>query len=325
METTIMKYSREAAKELRGLISSKFAVQGEGEFEVIATSEALDRDGEVIKADGWKLEPFKKNPVLLWAHDFRIPPIGAVTSLTRDGDKLIARGVFAKTEFAQEIRSLYDTGVLKTVSVGFIPLERRDNTILSAELLELSFVPVPANSEAVSLRQMEAVVAKGAKMAEQSEKTEGEEEEPEAEEPAKDSPESEGGDQPSDADEEEKAVDEEEEKAGCGNVMKAAMDDVDAILKDAKASMDDNHGGKEHECEHEKAYQVRKDVKAIEATITSMEETITSLKALLVEAKSANAEKAKTTRQSGDELLLSTVRVADKAIENAIRQIRAGK
>ncbi len=43
--------------------------------------------------------------------------------------------------------------MVKTVSVGFIPKEREGKTITSAELLELSFVAVPCNPNALSLDQ----------------------------------------------------------------------------------------------------------------------------------------------------------------------------
>jgi phage head maturation protease len=44
--------------------------------------------------------------------------------------------------------------MLKTVSVGFIPLKRNDQDykiIEKAELLEVSFVAVPANPNAISM------------------------------------------------------------------------------------------------------------------------------------------------------------------------------
>ena len=36
----------------------------------------LDRDEERIDPDGWDLKHYQKNPVILWAHDSRIPAIG---------------------------------------------------------------------------------------------------------------------------------------------------------------------------------------------------------------------------------------------------------
>lgn len=133
-----------------------------GTFEVVATTEDTDRDGEVIRADGWDFEPYKKNPIVLWAHNFYDMPIGKVTEIIQEGNRIIAKGVFAPTEKAQEVRKVYDGKFLNTVSVGFIPREREMNIITRAELLELSFVPVPANPNAIAIRR--AVEELSAKM-----------------------------------------------------------------------------------------------------------------------------------------------------------------
>jgi HK97 family phage prohead protease len=156
MNDAYKKYTDEAAKSLHAVLVSFKAQkdQGEGDFEVIASNENVDRDGEIIKVEGWNFDKYQKNPVLLWGHDYTLPPIGIVTTLTKGKGQLIAKGTFAKSAFAQEVRSLYDEGILKAVSVGFIPLERDGSTITKAELLELSFVSVPANADAVSLRRM---------------------------------------------------------------------------------------------------------------------------------------------------------------------------
>jgi hypothetical protein len=65
--------------------------------------------------------------------------------------KMIAKGKFAPTAKAQEIRQLYDAGIIKATSVGFIEKEREGNLITKAELLEFSFVSVPANPYALAL------------------------------------------------------------------------------------------------------------------------------------------------------------------------------
>ena len=52
------------------------------------------------------------------------------------------------------VRRLYDEKIVQSVSVGFIVKGRDpvDNSIITAaELIELSFVPVPANPEAVDI------------------------------------------------------------------------------------------------------------------------------------------------------------------------------
>lgn len=151
-QEAIKIYSESAAKALKAALiklNPKKKVQGDGEFEVVATTEGVDRDGEVIQVKGWDFENFNKNPILLWGHDYKSLPIGAVTELRVEDGKVIAKGVFARSSFAQEIRALYDDGFIKTVSVGFIPHERNGDTITKAELLELSFVSVPANPDAL--------------------------------------------------------------------------------------------------------------------------------------------------------------------------------
>lgn len=74
--------------------------------------------------------------------------------------------------FAQQVRKLYDMGIINTVSVGFISTQydRATSTSVKQQLLELSFVPVPANQDAVRLNpkimstlglNKELLVAKG--------------------------------------------------------------------------------------------------------------------------------------------------------------------
>lgn len=152
---TLKEYSKKMAGELAKAFSkvNLKEVKGEGEFEVIATTEGTDRDGEVIMVKGWDFENFMKNPVVLFGHDYWSLPIGAVTSIDVQDDKVVAKGVFARTEEGQKARMLYEDGILRTVSVGFIPKERNGNVITKAELLELSFVPVPSNPEALDMRK----------------------------------------------------------------------------------------------------------------------------------------------------------------------------
>ena len=131
---------------------------------VLSTDE-VDRHGDVISAEGWRLESYLKNPVLLWAHDYRRPAIGRSVDVWSESRRLMARMEFAPTDFAQEIAALYRSGFQWGVSVGFKPIrfeERRDAKsgaflglrFIEQELLEVSAVPVPANRNA--LRRSEA-------------------------------------------------------------------------------------------------------------------------------------------------------------------------
>jgi HK97 family phage prohead protease len=152
---TLKEYSKEAAKKLAKAFAkiNLKEVKGEGEFEVVATTEGVDRDGEVILVKGWDFKNFMKNPVVLFGHDYWSFPIGAVTDLRVEEGKVIAKGVFARTDEGQKARTLYEDGILKTVSVGFIVKNRESNIITEAELLELSFVPVPSNPEALDTQK----------------------------------------------------------------------------------------------------------------------------------------------------------------------------
>lgn len=136
----------------------KAAVDSEnpnGEFEVILSAETLDRDGEVIDAKAF--EPLPESIPFHAFHDFH-DPIGRGVPFY-DGDVLKARGSFASTPRAQEIRTLVTEGVIGHTSVGFMAATRKDGDdathITKGELLEGSFVSVPSNREAAVLAAKE--------------------------------------------------------------------------------------------------------------------------------------------------------------------------
>lgn len=142
-------------RKLKGNIEKRGDV-----FEGIASTEYKDRDGEVIKQDGWILENFKKNPVILASHNYQEFPIGkAIGVKVHEGKLKFKMMLTSATERGKEAIQLVKEGILKSFSVGFIPRERDEEdqkTITKAELLEISLVSVPANPEAV-------VTAKGLK------------------------------------------------------------------------------------------------------------------------------------------------------------------
>ncbi len=125
---------------------------------VVGSSNVVDRMGEVIDQDGWLLDNYiEKNPVILWGHNVKEerPPIGKALKVWLDGKQKKTKKLMFKIqfdlldEFAASIYRKVKDGFINTVSVGFMPLEWEDNTYIKQELLELSFVPVPANPEAV--------------------------------------------------------------------------------------------------------------------------------------------------------------------------------
>ena len=127
---------------------------------VVASTGDVDRHGDIVAPDGWRLDAYRANPVVLWAHDYRQPAIGRAPAVWTEGRALLADIEFAPTDFGRTVASLYREGYQRGVSVGFRPLrfeERRDARsgaflgirFLEQELLEISAVPVPANGNAL--------------------------------------------------------------------------------------------------------------------------------------------------------------------------------
>jgi HK97 family phage prohead protease len=118
----------------------------------------VDRERDVIAQSGWMLDNFKKNPVVLFGHDYSGLPVAKATDIQVVGDTLVAEAEFATAEmypFAETVYQMVKGGFLNATSVGFRPLkwvrneERKGYDIESAELFEFSIVPVPANPDAL--------------------------------------------------------------------------------------------------------------------------------------------------------------------------------
>ena len=155
-----MLLTEEKINELKSLISSfdiKEVKQGRT-FRVVASTEDSDRSWEIIKAAWWDYSNFMKNPVIIANHVYKIENIvGKATDIYVKDNQLIIEWIFSEANpLGKLLADLYDEGMVKTVSVWFIPKGRDDGNkriITNAELLELSFVAVPCNPNALSLDQ----------------------------------------------------------------------------------------------------------------------------------------------------------------------------
>ncbi len=140
-------------------------------IEHIITTEAPDRDGDIIKVDGWELDEFKKQPRVLFGHRHDIPPIGRNISIKQEGDALVAVTQFPPKDIYDLADSIFDLnrlGFIDTWSVGFDPIEFEMRKVegetgigmefTRQKLLEYSSVPVPANIEAVNLAVQKGIV-----------------------------------------------------------------------------------------------------------------------------------------------------------------------
>jgi len=139
---------------------------------------SVDRVGDTIDPYGWELSAFKANPVCLWAHDSSSPPIGRVIRTYISADRLMGQVQFASADvypFADQVYKLVKNGFINSVSVGFTPIEWEwaDNRqggidFTRQELLEISVVPVPANSHALVESAVKSLAQRGAALAEHS-------------------------------------------------------------------------------------------------------------------------------------------------------------
>lgn len=127
----------------------------------VASDETLDRSGEVIPITSWDLTNFMRNPVLLVDHDYRVEKIvGVAENIRIEGKKLMFDPIFHEiTDLAKNVKEMVIQEVLNTVSVGFLPHGPvKDGDQGRNELLEVSFVAVPANPSAERLKTLSAAV-----------------------------------------------------------------------------------------------------------------------------------------------------------------------
>ena len=157
----------------------------------IASTAGADRYGDIIEQSGWQLDSYRKNPVILFNHNPQEMSIGKGAVEVVDNALMIDIEFDMDDERAAKIARKAQKGYLNAVSVGFNPIEstpRADlpdghfakgvsgNYFSKAELLEVSIVTIPANSEAVAAKDYHALINKQESLtlsAEQIEKLQG--------------------------------------------------------------------------------------------------------------------------------------------------------
>lgn len=138
----------------------------------------MKRDGFEIRTDGWQLENFRKNPVVLWNHNHTGNSLPIAKSLRewKANDPALGRVLRGQADFltkdlnpfAERVYSLYRAGILNAVSVGWKTLKSewvKDDEgyitgirFLENDLLEYSAVPVPADPDALQRAFRESMV-----------------------------------------------------------------------------------------------------------------------------------------------------------------------
>lgn len=141
-------------------------------IDLIASDETLDRYHEVIRADGWQLDNYRRNPVFQNSHQYGdiIHTIGRALQTRVINRALHQRIQFAVQEnpVAKLAYDLYKAKFLNATSVGFIPLAWEDGarhdevqrTFTKQELLENSAVSIPANPNALADAYQQGAIEK---------------------------------------------------------------------------------------------------------------------------------------------------------------------
>jgi len=124
-----------------------------------------DRSGDIIVPTGLRnVDDFLLNPVVLWAHQrAQFPPIGVCEWIDIQPRRIVAETRFARgVPFAEDVFRLYEQGILRGWSIGFIPRKARRLPVVDIrtppalrveewDLLEYSAVPIPENPDAVTV------------------------------------------------------------------------------------------------------------------------------------------------------------------------------
>jgi HK97 family phage prohead protease len=135
------------------------AIEKSGDsFTFIASTPSPDRIGDTVEQD-FDLSAYLANPVVLFNHDAN-DPVGKTIDARFENGALIATIELAPTARGQEIKALIDHGTLRAVSIGFLAGAAQPNddgglAFSKNQLLEISVVPIPANKDALRIKQLE--------------------------------------------------------------------------------------------------------------------------------------------------------------------------
>lgn len=132
----------------------------------VASTSAPDRYGDIV-AQNWDLASYKRNPIILLNHNANALPIGKGSVDVVDGALQVDVAFDMDDPIGAEVARKTKAGFMSAVSVGFNPIASTPRSQLpkdhvaygtkgtyfeKAELLEVSVVTIPANGDAVSIR-----------------------------------------------------------------------------------------------------------------------------------------------------------------------------
>jgi len=149
----------------------KAEASDDGTITAVASTPDPDRMDDVVAAS-WKLDDFRRSPVIMHAHDYEGPVVGKAVEIDLVGDTLMMRVKFDEHEsnpLGQRLANQYREGFMSAFSVGFAPgkvtprsqlpkdhpaySEKSAGSLMEMNsLLEVSAVAIPANPQALAVR-----------------------------------------------------------------------------------------------------------------------------------------------------------------------------
>lgn len=149
------------------------AAAGPKVYKFIANDARFDRYNDRNKVEGWKLDNFNANPVILFNHDdgsggmFAPPtptlPIGKGFAYVESDALMVDIEFDQDDEFARRVESKVEKGILNAVSVRYrlTPGKYKENErggidSDEQELLEISVVNLPGHQGALRVKALEA-------------------------------------------------------------------------------------------------------------------------------------------------------------------------
>ena len=148
-------------RHINRLLSTSTKVLGPNTVEAIAGTSQRARDGHIVVMRGMDISAFLRSGTILWGHDPNAP-VGVPTGGRVDSDGNLRLEIeFAPdgtSEKADETKRMVKAGIVRNLSIGFDVIEAEPITpnrprdgmkITRSELLEVSFVSVPADTGAI--------------------------------------------------------------------------------------------------------------------------------------------------------------------------------
>lgn len=140
---------------------------GERQVRVVISTPDLDRAGDIVVANGVDLSAYKANPVVLWNHNADCPVAKCIEIAVKNSaiEALVQFPPEGDDDDADRLYLRIKNGVVNAASIGFDPVKAEPIKgaglkYIASELMEFSFVSVPANADALIVERSSAAVTR---------------------------------------------------------------------------------------------------------------------------------------------------------------------